>query len=316
VPLVRPPRRHVWRAFRLFLQYWCRSSSTTLNIGGRPYFVPAFIPVTFDARSWRRSRGGRRRLHLERLPEPYNPVFTFRARAASRDRYSSASKGRSDVQPRRGARTSRQPPRQPGERYGALVPLCGRCVATLVSVLAVQTGCRNEMYDQAKAKPLSEGDFFRQRANTRVRFLLTSVARGFLRADKAMSRDRPDGKVRERVADSPDTRALGARRERFDIFCSPCHGKQGRLGMIVERGFKQPASLHEIVCASSRSLFLRLMTQGFGQMSSYASQVPPEEPLGDRSLRSRAPILSARARGRACAGGPKRSWRRPVESQK
>ena len=67
--------------------------------------------------------------------------------------------------------------------------------------------------------------------------------------------------------------------ERYNIFCSPCHGRQGDgLGMIVERGFKQPASFHtDRLRQQPVGYFFDVMTQGFGQMSSYASQVPPED---------------------------------------
>ena len=44
----------------------------------------------------------------------------------------------------------------------------------------------------------------------------------------------------------PMTMALLERgRERFDIFCSPCHGRSGDgQGIIVQRGFPQPPSYH------------------------------------------------------------------------
>jgi mono/diheme cytochrome c family protein len=150
---------------------------------------------------------------------------------------------------------------------------------SVFSVLVLATGCRNEMYDQAKVKPLSEGTFFANGQNARP-LPPDTVARGFLREDKAMYAGiGPDGKF---VNELPMkvTRALLERgRERFDIFCSPCHGKQGNgLGMIVERGFKQPSSFHgERLRQQPLGYFFDVMTQGFGQMSSYASQVPPED---------------------------------------
>src|SRR5262249_1044737 len=78
----------------------------------------------------------------------------------------------------------------------------------------------------------------------------------------------------------PMTREMMARgKERFDIFCSPCHGKQGNgLGMIVWRGFKQPSSFHnDRLREQPIGYFFDVMTQGFGQMASYAVQGPPED---------------------------------------
>ena len=149
-------------------------------------------------------------------------------------------------------------------------------VATLALGLAA---CRTEMYDQAKTKPLSESEFFANGQSARP-LPPDTVARGFLREDKAMYAGIGlDGKF---VKDSPVpvTRELLQRgHERFDIFCSPCHGKQGNgLGMIVERGFKQPQSFHsDRLREQPIGYFFDVMTQGFGQMSSYASQVPPED---------------------------------------
>ena len=34
-------------------------------------------------------------------------------------------------------------------------------------------------------------------------------------------------------------------RERYDIFCSPCHGLTGEGdGMVVQRGYRRPPSFH------------------------------------------------------------------------
>ena len=149
--------------------------------------------------------------------------------------------------------------------------------ATALAVLAA--GCRNEMYDQAKTKPLAESEFFPNGQSARP-LPQDTVARGFLREDKAMYRGiGKDGKFVTELP-VPLTRQLMDRgHERFDIFCSPCHGKQGDgLGMIVERGFKQPSSFHtDRLREQPVGYFFDVMTQGFGQMSSYAVQVPPED---------------------------------------
>src|SRR5882672_7112156 len=144
----------------------------------------------------------------------------------------------------------------------------------LLSLALVTAGCRNEMYDQAKVKPLSEGEFFADHQNARP-LPHDTVARGFLREDRAMYAGLgPDGKFVSELP-VPLTRALLDRgKERFGIFCSPCHGKQGNgLGMIVQRGFKQPSSFHtDRLRLEPIGYFFDVMTQGFGQMSSYATQ--------------------------------------------
>ncbi|HMI82721.1 MAG TPA: cytochrome c [Polyangiaceae bacterium] len=150
--------------------------------------------------------------------------------------------------------------------------------ATLFMPL-ILLGCRNEMYDQAKAKPLSESTFFANGQNARP-LPPDTVARGFLREDKAMYAGiAPSGSFVTELP-VPLTRATLERgHQRYDIFCSPCHGKQGNgLGMIVQRGFKQPSSFHvDRLRQQPVGYFFDVMTQGFGQMPSYASQVPPED---------------------------------------
>ena len=139
-------------------------------------------------------------------------------------------------------------------------------------------GCRQGMYNQAKERPLDRSEFFRDGSASRIPPAGT-VARGWLRADRVLETGiGPDGKF---VSELPaavafDKPLLVRGRERYDVFCSPCHGRQGNgLGMIVQRGFKQPPSFHvDRLRAQPLGYFFDVMTNGFGQMSSYASQVP------------------------------------------
>jgi mono/diheme cytochrome c family protein len=73
------------------------------------------------------------------------------------------------------------------------------------------------------------------------------------------------------------TPALLARgRERFGIFCSPCHGFDGYAdGIIVARGFPHPPSFHSPqLRAAPAQLFFDTITNGYGAMYSYADRVP------------------------------------------
>lgn len=68
-------------------------------------------------------------------------------------------------------------------------------------------------------------------------------------------------------------------RERFEIFCAMCHGFTGEGdGMIVRRGYRKPPSYHEPRLQQARvGYFFRVMTEGFGAMPSYRSQVPVQD---------------------------------------
>jgi mono/diheme cytochrome c family protein len=140
-------------------------------------------------------------------------------------------------------------------------------------------GCRNDMHHQAKITPFRESAFFPDGASARA-LPEGTIARGFLRADAAFARGQgPDGKFVEQIP-VPLTRNLLVRgQERFDIFCSPCHGRTGEgQGMIVQRGFKRPPSYHvDRLRAERAGYFFDVITNGFGQMSSYAMQVTPED---------------------------------------
>ena len=69
---------------------------------------------------------------------------------------------------------------------------------------------------------------------------------------------------------------LARGRERYDIYCSPCHDRAGTGdGMIVQRGYKQPPSFHiDRLRSVADGYFFDVITNGFGVMPSYAPQVP------------------------------------------
>jgi mono/diheme cytochrome c family protein len=78
----------------------------------------------------------------------------------------------------------------------------------------------------------------------------------------------------------PISEAVVARgRERFGIFCTPCHGLAGDGdGMIVQRGFPAPPSFHETrLRAAPARHFFDVITDGYGAMYSYDSRVPPAD---------------------------------------
>jgi mono/diheme cytochrome c family protein len=147
-------------------------------------------------------------------------------------------------------------------------------------VLALALGaCRNDMHDQAKTKPLRESKFFADGSSAR-NLPDGTVPRGFLRADTALYRGvGPDGKFLLDLPVPVTKELLGRGRERFNVFCSPCHGRTGAgQGMIVARGFKNPSTFHVDRLRNERAgYFFDVMTNGFGQMSSYASQITPED---------------------------------------
>ncbi len=78
----------------------------------------------------------------------------------------------------------------------------------------------------------------------------------------------------------PPTAALLQRgRERFDIYCAPCHGRSGYGdGMVVRRGFPAPPSYHtDALRHAPDSHFYQVITHGYGVMYPYAARVSPRD---------------------------------------
>jgi mono/diheme cytochrome c family protein len=106
------------------------------------------------------------------------------------------------------------------------------------------------------------------------------VARGFLRDDVGLYKGQtPDGDFLAEIPGPVTRERLVRGQSRFDIFCAPCHGRLGGgEGMIVQRGYKKAASFHDPrLRAAPAGYIFDVMTNGFGQMPSYAPQIPPED---------------------------------------
>ncbi|MEP6811132.1 MAG: cytochrome c [Chthoniobacterales bacterium] len=148
----------------------------------------------------------------------------------------------------------------------------------LLLLLVSLTSCRRGMVDQQKIKPLAQFDFFHDERGARVPPAHT-VARGEERADEQFYRGKIGGQL-VATFPMPVTHELLARgQERFNIYCSVCHGATGAgNGMIVQRGFPPPPSLHEErLLSAPPGHFVDVITNGYGVMYSYASRVVPED---------------------------------------
>ena len=68
-------------------------------------------------------------------------------------------------------------------------------------------------------------------------------------------------------------------KERYEIFCSACHGLTGNGdGMIVRRGFRRAASFNDDRLRQAPvGHFFDAITIGWGAMPSYAPQIPPKD---------------------------------------
>jgi len=134
------------------------------------------------------------------------------------------------------------------------------------------------MHDQPKYIPLRSSDFFPDGRSARTPVPGT-VARGELREDKLFY----TGKVGDQFSAKfpmPVTLALLERgQERYNIYCAPCHARSGNgFGIVVQRGFRRPVSFHDPrLRGAPPGYYFDVMTRGFGAMSDYSAQIPPED---------------------------------------
>lgn len=150
------------------------------------------------------------------------------------------------------------------------------CTAACLLLL---TGCWFDMREQPKAKVLGQSDFFLDGQASRP-LAADTVARGHLDLDMALYEGmNEDGTPIDAFPIEITREVLERGRQRFDIFCSPCHGRLGNgQGMIVQRGFKTPPSFHiDRLREAPPGHFYDAITNGFGVMYSYASRITPED---------------------------------------
>jgi mono/diheme cytochrome c family protein len=139
-------------------------------------------------------------------------------------------------------------------------------------------GCRDDMHNQPRYKPLAQSEFFSDHRAARPSIDGT-VARGHLRIDTARYTGKFDGEDIDQFP-IPIARAdIERGRERFNVYCTPCHGRLGDgNGMVVLRGYRQAASYYsDKLMKAPVGHFFDVMTNGFGAMPSYASRVEPDD---------------------------------------
>lgn len=139
------------------------------------------------------------------------------------------------------------------------------------------SGCdmalRQDMADQPKNRPQSPSEFFADGRSERP-LIENTVARGALENDVY--------NVSKDYAGFPlpvDQKLLDRGEDRYQVFCTPCHGLQGDgNGMAAARGMKHPPSYHiDRLRQAPNGYFYDVMTNGFGAMYSYSERIPPRD---------------------------------------
>jgi mono/diheme cytochrome c family protein len=152
-------------------------------------------------------------------------------------------------------------------------------VVGLLTAIALLPGCRLDMQVQPRENPLSRSDFYADQRSERPPVEGT-VARGELHEDAYFYTGKIGNNPGDYMPFSASKEVLERGRERYNIYCSPCHSEVGDgNGFIPSRGFaRQPPSYHiPRLQKAPLGYFYDVITNGFGTMPDYASQIPPRD---------------------------------------
>jgi hypothetical protein len=149
----------------------------------------------------------------------------------------------------------------------------------LLAAVAVLSACRIDMHVQPRQNPLSRSDFFADQRSERPPVEGT-VARGQLHEDTYFYTGKAGNNPGDYMPFPVTKEVLDRGRERYNIYCAPCHSRVGDgNGFVPSRGFaRKPPTFHKPRWQKAPlGEFYDVITNGSGIMPDYASQIPPED---------------------------------------
>jgi hypothetical protein len=147
-----------------------------------------------------------------------------------------------------------------------------------MAAMLMLAGCRQDMHDQPKFFPQRGTTFYADGRSVRPQ-VENTVARGQLHEDTYFYTGLVDGKEGDSLPFPVTLQVLARGQERFNVYCSPCHSRVGNgAGMIVQRGYAPAGNFHTPrLEAAPLGHFFNVMTNGYGAMPDYASQLTPAD---------------------------------------
>ncbi|HEY1678148.1 MAG TPA: cytochrome c [Candidatus Sulfotelmatobacter sp.] len=152
-------------------------------------------------------------------------------------------------------------------------------IAALLVIIALTSACRIDMHVQPRENPLSRSDFFADHRSARPPIEGT-VARGQLHEDSYFYTGKIGNNPGDVMPFAVTKEVLARGQERYNIYCAPCHSRVGDgKGFVPSRGFsRMPPSFHDPrLQKAPLGYFFDVITNGFGIMPDYASQIPTED---------------------------------------
>lgn len=150
---------------------------------------------------------------------------------------------------------------------------CAICAALLALA-----GCRQDMHNQPKFKPLRASEFFPDGRSARP-LVAGTVDRGETSEDPAYLTGF-EGFAPVETLPFPVTREVLERgRDRFNIYCMPCHGELADgNGMVAQRGYLRPPTFHDDrLRQTTVGQFFNIITNGIGGMPDYSQQISVDD---------------------------------------
>lgn len=162
-----------------------------------------------------------------------------------------------------------------------MIAPCGLVRSFFAASLLVLAGCENgmrDMYGQPKYKPLAASALWEDGRSSRPREPGTVVHSGGALAGTTSGRLGAAGPDHDQQA-TYTVVELQRGRQRYEIYCSPCHGLRGDGdGYITRRGFPHPPSYHSERLRGAPDLhFYEVITNGYGAMYPYGDRLSPED---------------------------------------
>ena len=165
---------------------------------------------------------------------------------------------------------------------GALV------LTSLVAVSGCARGCTSSrppihlnpsMDDQPKVRPQTASDFFYNGASMREPVPGT-IPIGGLQEDGAFFTGKgADGQFVATIPETVDEALLERGRQRYTIYCQPCHDARGDgRGILYQRANVPTATFHqEKILKYADGQIFDVITNGVGLMPSYRWPIPPAD---------------------------------------
>ena len=201
--------------------------------------------------------------------------------------------------------------------------LRGLALVSLVALTGCARGCTSgsppihlnpSMDNQPKVRPQAASNFFRNGAGMREPVPGTIAVGGLKEDDVFFTGKGADGQF---VAKGPlpvDAKFVERGRDRYTIYCQPCHDARGDgKGILFQRANVPTASLHqEKILQYPDGLIFYVITNGIGMMAGYKWPIPPEDRWAivayvrelERERLARTPAAPASAEPPASAKAP------------